>query len=134
GPRQTGRFGMVIPRFVQQALRGDPITVYGDGRQSRCFTDVSDVVAAVVRLSQEPRAIGEVFNIGHTEEVAMLDLARRVKTLAGSTSEVRLVPYEDACGPGFEDMVRRIPDLTKIRQLLGYRPVLGLDDILRRVI
>ena len=134
GPRQTGRYGMVIPTFVRQALRDEPITVYGDGRQSRSFTDVSDVVDAVIRLALEPRAIGQVFNIGNSEETAILDLARRVKALTGSRSDIVLVPYDEAYLQGFEDMPRRVPDLTKIGRLIGYRPTVCLDDILRRVI
>jgi len=134
GPRQTGRYGMVIPTLVRQALADAPMTVHGDGRQSRSFTDVGDVVGAIVRLVQEPRAIGEVFNIGTTEETTILDLARRVKHLTGSRSEIVLVPYDTAYDVGFEDMPRRVPDLAKIRALIGYCPALGLDDILRRVI
>ncbi len=134
GPRQTGRYGMVIPTFVRQALTGAPITVYGDGRQSRAFTDVSDVVDALVRLIAEPHAIGQVLNIGSTEEITMLDLARRVKQLTSSSSDVVFVPYEEAYDAGFEDMPRRVPDLSRIRALIGYNPVRTLDDILRHVI
>ncbi|MEO7192884.1 MAG: NAD-dependent epimerase/dehydratase family protein [Vicinamibacterales bacterium] len=134
GPRQTGRYGMVIPTFVQQALAGVPITVYGDGRQTRSFTYVGDVVAGLTRLVAEPRAIGQVFNIGNTEEVSILDLADRVRRLTGSTSSIELVPYDVAYDEGFEDMPRRVPALGKIEALVGYRPTLNLDDILRRVI
>jgi UDP-glucose 4-epimerase len=134
GPRQTGRYGMVIPNFVQQALAGQPITVFGDGTQTRSFTDVGDVVEGLIRLVGEPRAVGQVFNIGNAEEVSILDLARRVRTLAGSESEIVLVPYDQAYEAGFEDMPRRVPDMTKIQSLVGYRPTLALDDILRRVV
>ncbi len=134
GPRQTGRYGMVIPNFVQQALAGEPVTVFGDGSQTRSFTYVGDVVEGLIRLMGEPRAVGQVFNIGNTEEISILDLARRVVTMTGSQSEIVLVPYEKAYEAGFEDMPRRVPDLTKIQTLVGYRPTLGLDDILRQVV
>ncbi len=134
GPRQTGRYGMVIPNFVQQALAGQPITVFGDGTQTRSFTYVGDVVDGLIRLAGEPRAVGQVFNIGNTEEISILDLARRVRTMTESTSEIVLVPYDQAYDEGFEDMPRRVPDLTKIHSLVGYRPTLTLDDILRRVV
>jgi UDP-glucose 4-epimerase len=134
GPRQTGRYGMVIPTFVQQALAGLPITVYGDGRQTRSFTFVGDVVEGLIRLAGEPRAVGQVFNIGNVEEISILDLAKRVRTMTASPSEIVLVPYDEAYDAGFEDMPRRVPDLTKIQSLVGYRPTLALDDILRRVI
>jgi UDP-glucose 4-epimerase len=134
GPRQTGRYGMVIPRFVRQALSADPITVYGDGLQSRCFADVSDVVRGMIALAHHPGATGDVFNIGSTEEVTILELARRVIALTHSGSEIVMVPYGQAYGAGFEDMRRRVPDLSKIRELVGYRPQLGLDQILQRVI
>jgi len=134
GPRQTGRYGMVLPTFVRQALEGQPITVFGDGRQSRSFTYVGDVVDALVRLAGEPRAVGEVFNIGNTGEISIADLAERVRQLAGSRSPIRLVPYDEAYEAGFEDMPRRVPDISKIRALIGYEPRLGLDDIIRTVI
>ena len=134
GPRQTGRYGMVIPNFVQQALTGVPITVYGDGLQRRSFGYVGDVVEALIKLVQEPRAVGEVVNIGNTEEISILDLARRVKTLTGSRSEIIHIPYDEAYEAGFEDMPQRVPDLTKIRRLIGYNPTVGLDEILQRVI
>jgi len=135
GPRQTGRYGMVIPNFVKQALLGRPLTVFGDGTQSRCFTYVSDVVGQLVALAGEPRAVGEVFNVGHDrEEVTVLDLARRVKARAGSKSEVVLVPYDQAYEEGFEDMQRRVPDLGKLRALTGYEPKVHLDEILDQVI
>ena len=134
GPRQTGRYGMVIPNFVKQALTGDPITVYGDGRQRRAFGYVGDVVEALVRLAQEPRAVGGVFNIGNPEEISILDLAHRVKALTSSTSDIVFIPYDRAYEAGFEDMPRRVPDLTRIQQLIGYAPTVGLDETLRRVI
>ena len=135
GPRQTGRYGMVIPNFVKQALLGRPLTVFGDGTQSRCFTYVSDVVGQLVALAGEPRAVGEVFNVGNDrEEVTVLDLARRVKARAGSKSEVVLVPYDQAYEEGFEDMQRRVPELGKLRALTGYEPRVHLDEILDQVI
>jgi UDP-glucose 4-epimerase len=134
GPRQTGQYGMVVPTFVRQALAGEPLTVFGDGSQSRSFTYVGDVVGALLKLMVEPRAIGEVFNIGNTEEVSILELAERVKALAGSASSIVTIPYDQAYEAGFEDMPRRVPDLRKIEQLIGYRPQVGLDEIIRRVI
>ena len=134
GPRQTGQYGMVLPTFVRQALLGHPITVFGDGTQSRSFTYVGDVVDALVALAQEPRAIGQVFNVGNTGEVTICDLARRVKALAGSESPIQHIPYDQAYEAGFEDMPRRVPDITKVRELIGYEPKLGLDDIIKRVI
>ena len=134
GPRQTGQYGMVVPTFIKQALTGRPITIHGDGTQSRCFTDVSDVVAALVALMDHPAAVGEVFNIGSSEEVLIEALAQRVKTLTGSTSEIVHIPYEKAYGEGFEDMSRRVPDITKIHTLIGYRPRKSLDAILGGVI
>jgi UDP-glucose 4-epimerase len=125
---------MVLPNFVRQALAGQPITVFGDGTQSRSFTYVGDVVEALVRLAQEPRAIGEVFNIGNTGEVSVWDLAERVKAMTGSDSPIHLVPYEQAYELGFEDMPRRAPDISKIRALIGYEPKLGLEEIIQRVI
>jgi nucleoside-diphosphate-sugar epimerase len=134
GPRQTGQYGMVIPNFVRQALAGEAITVFGDGTQSRSFTHVSDVVQALIVLMNEPRAIGQVINIGNTEEITMLALAERVRSLTGSTSSIRLVPYDEAYESGFEDMPRRLPDLSKIQAMIGYRPRFSLDDILVHVI
>ncbi|MEA3408255.1 MAG: GDP-mannose 4,6-dehydratase [Chloroflexota bacterium] len=134
GPRQTGRYGMVIPRFVQQALNGEPITVYGDGQQSRCFAFVGDVVQAVVALSQEPSAVGEIFNIGSTEEVTIEELARRIVRLTGSSSQIVYVPYDEAYEKGFEDMRRRVPDIHKIKECIDWRPSVDLDGILQRVI
>ncbi|MHB1562161.1 MAG: GDP-mannose 4,6-dehydratase [Isosphaeraceae bacterium] len=134
GPRQTGQYGMVVPTFVKQALTGRPITIHGDGTQSRCFTDVGDVVRALVALMDEPRAVGEVFNVGSNEEVTIRQLAERVKLLTGSASEIVTVPYEQAYGEGFEDMPRRVPDITKVERLIGYRPTRTLDQVLQRVI
>ncbi len=133
GPRQTGRYGMVIPRFVQQALRSEPITVYGDGTQSRCFCDVSDTVRALEALLEEDDAVGRVFNVGSTEEVTILELARRVKALLNSNSSIEFIPYAQAYAPGFEDMHRRVPDISRIRAQIGWQPRLHLDDILQRV-
>jgi UDP-glucose 4-epimerase len=134
GPRQTGRYGMVIPTFVRQALAGEPLTVYGDGRQTRSFTYVGDVVDGLIRLVSEPRAVGGVFNIGNTQELSILDLAERVRSLTESRSEIVLIPYDQAYEAGFEDMPRRVPDLRKIHDLIGYEPRVMLDDILRRVV
>ena len=135
GPRQSGRYGMVIPNFVKQALLGHPITVHGDGAQTRCFTYVSDVVGQLAVLAAEPAAVGEVFNVGNDrEEVTILELAERVKSRTGSASEITLVPYEKAYEEGFEDMHRRVPSLDKLRGLTGYEPVVHLDEILDRVI
>jgi UDP-glucose 4-epimerase len=134
GPRQSGQYGMVIPNFVRQALAGQPITVHGDGTQSRSFTYVGDVVSALLKLMAEPRAIGQVFNVGNPEEVTILELANRVRQLANSESEIVLVPYEQAYDAGFEDMPRRVPNLQKIRSLIDYEPHVDLNEILRRVI
>jgi len=134
GPRQTGRYGMVIPRFVAQALKNEPITVYGDGTQSRCFCDVRDVVQALAALSLEDEAIGKLYNIGNTEEISMNGLAERVRNLAESNSSITLIPYTEAYGPGFEDMKRRVPDISRINGLIGWQPTRTLDDILLAVI
>ena len=134
GPRQTGQYGMVVPRFVGQALRGAPITVYGDGSQRRSFTWVGDVVDAMIALIQHPGAVGEVLNIGHTKEISICDLARLVKDLTGSDSEIVLVPFEEAYEEGFEDMPRRLPDFSKLERLIGYWPSRDLPEILTSVI
>jgi UDP-glucose 4-epimerase len=134
GPRQTGQYGMVIPTFVRQALTGKPITVYSDGSQSRCFAYVGDVVGALVKLMDDPAAVGQVFNIGSNEEVTIGELAEMVKVLTGSPSEIVMVPYEEAYEAGFEDMPRRVPDISKVAAQVGYRPTVKLDEILRRVI
>jgi UDP-glucose 4-epimerase len=134
GPRQTGRYGMVIPRFVSQALKGAPITVYGDGTQTRCFAHVADVVGALVEVLGHPEAPGEVINIGNDEEVTILSLAERVRIHTNSKSPIRLVPYSQAYTAGFEDMLRRVPDLTKVRRMIAYRPSRSLDQILADVV
>ena len=134
GPRQTGQYGMVVPTFIKQALTGRPITIHGDGTQSRCFTDVSDVVGALVGLIDHPGAVGEVFNVGSSQEVTIEALALRVKELTGSASEIVRIPYEQAYGEGFEDMPRRVPDIRKIEALIGYRAKKSLDEILSGVI
>jgi UDP-glucose 4-epimerase len=134
GPRQTGQYGMVLPSFVRQALAGEPITVFGDGTQSRSFTYVGDVVACLLKLVKEPKAIGQVFNIGNKEEVTILKLAEIVKSLTGSTSPIEFIPYDKAYEEGFEDMPRRVPDLTKVQQLVGYEPQVQLNEIITRVI
>jgi UDP-glucose 4-epimerase len=134
GPRQTGQYGMVVPSFVRQALTGQPITVFGDGSQSRSFTYVGDVVRAMVALINEPKAIGQVFNIGNGAEISIVDLAEKIKSLTGSQSPIVKIPYDQAYEAGFEDMPRRVPDISKIRALVGYEPTVHLDDILARVI
>ena len=134
GPRQTGRYGMVIPNFVRQALAGEPITVFGDGKQSRAFTHVTDVVGALIKLVNEPKAIGQVINVGNTQEISIEQLAARVRDLAGSKSEIRYIPYDQAYESGFEDMPRRVPDLSRVTALVGYQPHYSLDDILVQVI
>jgi UDP-glucose 4-epimerase len=134
GPRQTGRYGMVIPNFVSQALMNQPITVYGDGNQSRAFGYVGDVVNALADLAQHPAAVGEVFNIGNTEEISMNDLAHLIKQMTCSDSEIIHIPYDRAYEKGFEDMPRRVPDISKVRQLIGYEPRLNLKEILAEII
>ena len=134
GPRQTGQYGMVIPNFVRQALAGQPITVFGDGEQSRSFTDVGDVVRAMVALINEPAAIGQVFNIGNGKEISINALAAKVKALTGSSSEIVRIPYDQAYEAGFEDMPRRVPDISKIQDLIGYEPTVELDESLTHVI
>jgi len=133
GPRQTGRYGMVLPNFVRQALDNRPITVYGSGTQSRCFCDVRDTVEALIRLMDTERAIGEVVNIGNTEEISIAELALTVKTRTGSSSEIAFVPYDQAYEPGFEDMMRRVPSVEKLQKLTGFRPQTKLADIIDRV-
>jgi UDP-glucose 4-epimerase len=134
GPRQTGQYGMVIPNFVRQALAGQPITVFGDGTQTRSFTYVGDVVCALVALVKEPAAIGQVFNIGNAEEISIRELAERVKKLTGSGSPIVTIPYDQAYEAGFEDMPRRVPDIARIHALIGYQPRVKLDEILTKVI
>ena len=134
GPRQSGQYGMVIPNFVRQALAGEPITVFGDGKQQRSFTHVADVVGALLKLVVEPKAIGQVINLGNTEEVTIQRLAERVRELSGSSSTIKLVPYDQAYESGFEDMPRRVPDLSKAEKMIGYTPRHNLEDILVQVI
>jgi nucleoside-diphosphate-sugar epimerase len=134
GPRQTGQYGMVVPTFVRQALAGHPITVFGDGTQSRSFTYVGDVVGALVALMTEPAAVGQVFNIGNGNEISIRALAEKVKALTGSSSDIVMVPYDQAYESGFEDMPRRVPDISKIRNLIGYQPRVDLETILLKVI
>ncbi len=133
GPRQTGQYGMVVPRFVQAAMHNKPLRVYGDGTQSRCFGYVGDVVQALIALASHPQAVGQIFNIGSNEEVTILELAERVKTIIGSSSEIVKVPYAEAYEAGFEDMQRRMPDLSKIKRLIGYEPTVKLDQIIRYI-
>ena len=134
GPRQTGRYGMVVPRFVAQGLAGEPITVYGDGKQSRCFAHVLDVVGALVRLIGLPEAAGQVYNVGNDQEISILALAERIRALTGDRSPIKTVPYSEAYTAGFEDMHRRVPDLTKIRALIGYQPTRDLDQVLADIL
>jgi len=134
GPRQTGQYGMVIPTFVRQALAGRPITVYGTGEQTRCFGYVGDVVGALVSLMEKEEATGQVFNVGSNEEVSIMELAERVKELTASDSEIVTVPYDEAYEEGFEDMPRRVPDISKVSALTGFRPTMPLDGILQTVI
>ncbi len=134
GPRQTGRYGMVVPRLVKQALANEPLTVHGDGQQTRCFTHVSDAVRAAIGLMDSDKTVGEVFNVGNEEEITILDLATRIRQLAESDSEIVLVPYEEAYGENFEDMPRRVPSLVKIRKVIGYEPRMGLEETLQSVI
>lgn len=134
GPRQTGQYGMVIPSFVKQALFNRPITVFGDGKQTRCFGYVGDVIGALMALMEEPKAVGQVFNIGSDQEVEITKLAERIRELTGSSSEITHTPYGEAYEEGFEDMPRRVPDISKVRDLVGFTPKMGLDDILKAVI
>lgn len=134
GPRQTGQYGMVIPRFVQQALANKPITVYGDGKQSRSFAHVKDVISAMIELMGKEEAVGEVFNIGSAEEITIKELAKRVIKLTGSSSKIIHIPYEQAYETGFEDMHRRVPDTSKVNKLIGYEPTYSLDETLKEII
>ncbi len=140
GPRQTGQYGMVIPRFVQQALQKKPLTVYGDGRQTRCFCDVEDTVRAIIRLAECSEAVGQVFNIGSREEVTILDLARKVLSITGDPrlsdldGRITFIPYDQAYGAGFEDMQRRIPDIKRIKATIGWEPQISLEEVLRRIV
>jgi UDP-glucose 4-epimerase len=133
GPRQTGQYGMVVPRFVEQALRGQPLTVYGDGSQTRAFAYVGDVVEAMIALMEDPRAYGQVFNVGNDREISICDLARLVIERTGSTSSIEFIPFEKAYDENFEDLQRRVPDLTKIKTLIGYSPKVGIEEIIDKV-
>jgi UDP-glucose 4-epimerase len=134
GPRQSGSYGMVVPRLVQQALAGEPITVFGDGAQTRCFTNVHDVVRALTLLAERPASIGRIVNVGQPDEIAILELAERIRTACGSSSPIELVPYRDAYGPGFEDMRRRVPDVSLLHELTGFRPATALDATIAQII
>jgi UDP-glucose 4-epimerase len=133
GPRQTGRYGMVVPRLIDQALADEPLTVYGDGTQTRCFCHVADVVSALAALIDEPRARGGVFNVGATDEISIFELAQRIIELTGSRSEIRFTPYDAAYGKGFEDMYRRVPDIAKVSALTGWSPSRSLADVIADV-
>ncbi len=133
GPRQTGQYGMVVPRFVRAAIKNEPIEVHGDGTQSRCFGHVSDVVQGLAKLLETPACFGQVVNLGNSEEVTILDLAKRAISLTESRSEIRFIPYDEVYGEGFEDMQRRVPNLDKARRLIGYQPTRSLDDIINDV-
>jgi UDP-glucose 4-epimerase len=133
GPRQTGQYGMVVPRLMRQALRGEPLTVFGDGTQQRCFCDVRDVVQAIVGLAHHPAALGRVFNVGSEEEISILELAKKIKALTKSKSEIKHVPYAEAYAPGFEDMARRVPDISRVKALLGWSPRRSLSETLEAV-
>ena len=134
GPRQTGRYGMVIPTFVRQALSGQPITVFGSGEQSRCFCHVADIIQGIQALAVEDRAVGEVFNLGGTEEIAITGLAERIKRLTDARSPIQRLSYDEAYEQGFEDMMRRVPDTTKAKRLIGFEPTRNLDEIIRDVV
>ena len=134
GPRQTGQYGMVLPKFIKAALLDQPIVVYGNGEQTRCFADVSDVVGAFIKLMQTPECAGEIYNVGTTESISIKDLAAKVKAMCGSKSRIEYMSYADAFEEGFEDMMNRMPDLTKINQAIGYQPQYNLDDIISRMI
>ncbi|MBW2332721.1 MAG: GDP-mannose 4,6-dehydratase, partial [Deltaproteobacteria bacterium] len=134
GPRQTGQYGMVIPNFVQKALINKPITVYGDGNQSRSFTYIADVIDVLIKLMAEPEAVGKIFNVGNEEEVTIKDLALMVKEMTGSSSEIEYIPYEKAYGPGYEDMQRRCPDITRLKDFMHFKPKTDLKGIIQSVI
>ena len=134
GPRQTGQYGMVVPRFVKQALKGESLTVYGDGNQSRCFAYVTDVVRASITLLEHPAAVGEIFNIGNDEAITINELAERVISITNSRSSIRHIPYDEAYESGFEDMQKRVPDLTKIRKMVGYSHEISLDEMIENII
>ena len=134
GPRQTGSYGMVVPRFVHQALRNEPLTIYGDGNQTRCFCAVTEVVDGIIALSEHPGAFGKVFNLGSTGEVSIRDLADRIITITGSSSSLDFISYDMAYEEGFEDMQRRVPSIERAQELVGFSPSVGLDDMIRSVI
>ena len=134
GPRQLGRYGMVVPRFIERALAGEPLPVYGEGVQTRCFTYVDDVIRAIIALAECPAAVGQIVNIGSDEEISITDLARKIIKLANSSSKIEYIPYKEAYGEGFEDMMRRVPDISKIYLLLGWKPKVGLDETLTKMI
>jgi UDP-glucose 4-epimerase len=134
GPRQTGSYGMVMPRFISQALKNEPVTVYGDGKQSRCFIHVKDVVDALVKLIEEPKAVGEVFNIGSQEEISIEQLAKEIIKFTGSQSKVEYVSYKTAYEEGFEDMQRRVPDISKINKIIGFKPTCNLAGIIKDIV
>jgi len=134
GPRQTGRYGMVVPNFVHQALTGHDITVFGDGKQRRCFTNVNDAVDMLVGIATHPGATGEVFNVGSAQEITIVDLATRIKEMTNSDSRIVFVPYDEAYEEGFEDMLRRVPDISKVSNLLGYEPHISIDETLHTII
>jgi len=133
GPRQTGQYGMVVPTFVRQGLLGEPITVYGDGSQSRCFCHVKDVVGCMISLMKCPQARGQVINVGNSEEVTILALAERIREMTGFRSEIAIIPYDKAYGEGFDDMQRRVPDLTRVKRLINYEPKYNLKEILKDI-
>jgi len=134
GPRQTGAYGMVVPRFISQALKNEPITIFGSGKQTRCFTHVKDVVWGLSRIIEEPSAVGKVFNIGGQEEVSIEELARQIIKITNSKSTIKYIPYEEAYEEGFEDMQRRVPDITKIRKLIGFKPTYSLPQIIEDIV
>lgn len=134
GPRQSGRYGMVLPRFIEQALTGQPVTVFGDGSQTRCFSLVYEIVEAIADLTVNPDAVGRVINIGSTQEISILDLARRVREISGSRSEIKLIPYDEAYPSDFEDMRRRVPDVSLLRSLTGRVPEAGINTIIREIL
>lgn len=134
GPRQTGRYGMVVPRFIKCALVNEPIPIYGSGKQARCFTYITDVLEGLIALAEEPRATGEIFNIGNTEEITIEDLALKIKKMTHSKSKLEYIPYNEAYSEGFEDMIRRVPDISKIQKYVGYSPKISLENMLGKII
>jgi len=134
GHKQSSRYGMVVPRFIKQALKNEPLTIYGDGAQRRCFTDVNDAVTAIINLMEIPEALGEIFNIGNSEEISIKDLAMKIKKLTNSNSELKFIAFEEVYGKDFEDMLRRVPDISKIRETVNYEPQVELDTTLKKII